>query len=211
LGKRCFIVGAGDYSNNFTPGQGDFVIVADAGYTELVTRGIVPDLVVGDFDSLGRAPDHPNVLHSPAEKDDTDMMLAIKEALRRGFKKFIIDGGLGGRMDHTMANMQALVHIASSGAQGALLGRDMNVTAVVNGSVGFLPGASGIVSVFSAGSKADGVTLKGLKYPLDNAQLSCDYPIGASNEFTGSQATISVSAGALIIMWDGSPEILSWI
>ena len=203
---RCFIAGAGDYCGSVVPGQGDYIIAADGGYTELISRGIVPDLVVGDFDSLGSAPEHPNVLHSPAEKDDTDMMIAVRQGFAKGCKTFIIDGGLGGRFDHTLANCQLLIYIAQKGARGYLLGRDMSVTAVTNGSVCFVPGAAGRISIFCAGGRAEGVTLAGLKYRLDNAALTNDYPLGVSNEFIGAPAVITVRGGTLIIMWTGGLE-----
>ena len=210
LDTRCYIVGAGEFVEYWLPRQGDYIIAADAGYIELNTRGIMPDLVVGDFDSLGSAPQHPNVVHCPAEKDDTDMMLAVKQGLARGYKTFIINGGLGGRLDHELANIQILVNIANRGARGIILGRDMCVTAITNGAAGFTSGASGYISVFSVGDKADGVTLTGLKYPLENATLAYDYPLGVSNEFTGSPATVEVRSGTLIITWTGSPEALNF-
>ena len=206
--KLCYIAGAGEYTGFYQPGQDDFIIAADAGYSALITRGLTPDLVVGDFDSLGSAPVHPNVVLSPAEKDDTDMMLAVKQGLLRGYKSFIIDGGLDGRLDHTCANFQILAYLARNGVRGVLLGREMCVTAVTNGSVGFLPSASGYISVFSAGDEAAGVTLTGLKYPLENAALTCDHPLGISNEFTGTSSTVEVRDGTLLIMWNGGMELL---
>lgn len=204
LKTRCYIAGAGEFNSHVLPQKCDFVIAADAGYLELVSRDITPDLVVGDFDSLGDAPQHPNVIHSPKEKDDTDVMLAVKQGFTHGFKEFIINGGLGGRLDHTLANIQILVNISKKGGRGVLIGQEMCVTAVTDGTARFAQGASGYISIFSAGSKAEGVTLTGLKYPLDNATITCDYPIGVSNEFTGAPASIEVRVGTLIIMWTGN-------
>ena len=206
MNMRCFIAGAGEYSGCVTPRRGDYIIAADGGYTELILHGITPDIVVGDFDSLGSPPEHPNVMQCPAEKDDTDIMIAIKKGFAEGCNTFIIDGGLGGRLDHTFANFQLLAYISKNGARGYLLGRDITITAVTNGSISFLPGAAGIVSVFSMGGKAAGLTLKGLKYPLVNATLTDDYPLGVSNEFTGEPASISVRYGTLIIMWTGGMD-----
>jgi len=208
--NRCFIAGAGEYCGGI-PVCGDFVIAADGGYTTLVSHGITPDLVVGDFDSLGFKPDHPNIIKSPEEKDDTDMMLAIRQGLKRGCDTFIIDGALGGRLDHTLANIQLLTYLAKNGARGVLLGRDISVTAVANGSVGFKAGASGGVSVFAVGGDAEGVTLEGLKYPLVEATLSPNYPIGVSNEFAGVPARITVRAGVIIVTWTCGIEFLDGV
>ena len=205
---RCFIAGAGEYCGFVTPGPDYYVIAADRGYVELASRGIRPDLVVGDFDSLGDAPEHPNVLRCPVEKDDTDMMIAVKQGFAQGCDIFIIDGGLSGRFDHTLANCQILVYISQRGGRGFLLGRDMSATAVANSSLDFVPGAHSLVSVFCAGSTAKGVTLTGLKYPLDNAALSYDYPLGVSNEFTGASAKITVRDGTLLIMWTGGLDMI---
>ena len=198
---RCYIAGAGEFCGRELPEPGDYVIAADGGFTCLAERGITPDIVVGDFDSLGEAPNHPNVARSPAEKDDTDMMLAVKEGLAHGCDTFTIDGGLGGRLDHMLANIQALTYISKRGARGVLIGRDMRVTAVTDGSIYFRAGMSGVISVFCAGGRAEGVTLEGLKYPLDSAVLTNDHPLGVSNEFTGEPATITVRNGTLVVVW----------
>ena len=206
MGKRCFIVGAGEFSKQWFPGDDDYVIAADAGYAQLVSVDIIPDLVVGDFDSLGAPPIHPNILRSPAEKDDTDLMLAVKCGLERGFSSFIIDGGLGGRLDQTFANFQILTYLAEKDTFAVLLGREICVTAVRNGDICFSPGLGmkeRLISVFSAGDKAVGVTLTGLKYPLDNATLTFDYPLGVSNEFTDAAAVVSVRSGTLLVIWSG--------
>ncbi|MCL2401097.1 MAG: thiamine diphosphokinase [Oscillospiraceae bacterium] len=199
---RCFIAGAGEYCGFYTPGTDDYIIAADGGFAALISRGVAPDIVVGDFDSLGEIPDHPNVAISPEEKDDTDMRIAVDHGLTRGCNAFIIDGGLGGRLDHTLANMQLLTYIAKKNATGVLIGHDICVTAVANGTIRFSPGASGGVSVFCAGDRAEGVTITGLKYALQNGVLTGDYPIGVSNECIGERAEISVCNGMLIVTWE---------
>ena len=205
---RCYIAGAGEFCGDMLPGRNDYVIAADAGYTGLIRHGIMPDLVIGDFDSLGAAPDHPNILRIPVEKDDTDMMLAVKLGMERGYTTFIINGGLGGRPDLTYANIQMLSFISRRGARGVLLGRDMCMTAVTDGSISFLPSGTGLVSVFCAGNEAEGVTLKGLKYALEHATLTFGFPLGVSNEFTGAPAMITVDNGTLIVMWAGGIDRL---
>jgi len=210
MSKRCYIAGAGEFCENTLPGHEDYIIAANGGYAALKSRGISPDLIVGDFDSVPPAfseeiSSHPNVQQSPAEKDDTDMMLAVKKGLDRGYKFFIINGGLGGRLDQTYANIQILTYIAEQNARGVLLGKTSCVTVIKDGCIKLTPEKiqDRTISVFCAGSRAEGVTLKGLKYILDNAVISNNYPIGVSNEFIGETADISVTNGILLIIWSG--------
>ena len=198
----CYIIGASLVDEmTLEPTEHDYVIAADAGYLYLSTLAVVADLVVGDFDSMNHKPNHPNIVEHPAEKDETDMLLAVSEGLRRGYKTFVILGGLGGRLDHTFANIQTLAYIASKNARGYLVGGGTAVTVIHNGSMRFDADKSGVVSVFCAGDTARGVTLKGLKYPLLNAEINNLQSIGVSNEFTGVPSEISVLHGSLVIMW----------
>jgi len=165
--------------------------------------------IVGDFDSLGRLPEGSNVIRHPVEKDDTDMMLAVKTGLDRGCGVFLLYGGLGGRLDHTYANLQTLEYLALRGASGFLLGDGMAVTVLHEASLSFPAGRRGTLSVFCPGGGARGVTLTGLHYPLRDAVLTSSFPLGVSNEFTGAPARVSVREGSLLLMWEESPEELA--
>lgn len=199
----CYIVGAGPFEDLLLePSEKDFVIAADAGYLQMARLSAVPDLVVGDFDSMTQRPNHPNVIVYPKEKDATDMLLAIDEGLRRGYQKLVILGGLGGRLDHSLANIQALSYIAQKNARGYLLGDGTAVTVIKDGCMTFDGEKKGVISVFCCGETAKGVTLKGLKYPLNDAVVTGSFPIGVSNEFTGFQSEVTVSNGSLIVMWE---------
>ncbi len=202
MSKICCIIGAGEFSREelLIP-EGALVIAADAGLTHLRSAGVTPDLIVGDFDSLGYRPEGTNVLFHHPEKDDTDMLLAVREALRRGAETLIIFGGLGGRPDHEFANYQTLVFIAEQGARGFLVGRGFVCTVLQNGRIAFDHGQQGVFSIFCQGGRAEGVTLSGLKYPLTDRTLTNSYPLGVSNAFTGAPAAISVRDGALLLMW----------
>ena len=204
MNGRCYIAGAGEFVESVLPEDGDYIIAADAGYSSLISRGIMPDLVIGDFDSLGEAPDHPNVIQSPIEKDDTDMMLAVKQGLENGCNLFTINGGLGGRLDQSLANIQILAFLAENDAFGTLIGNDICIIAIKGGEVDLSVDTTKgkRISIFSHGGKAEGVTLKGLRYPLENATVTDIYPIGVSNEFADEDVVISVESGALIIMWE---------
>ena len=203
----CLIAGAGVLYGTLPPiGENDLVIAADAGYKALVKLGARIDRVVGDFDSLGTVPIHPSVEVHPAEKDETDMMLAVRTGLRLGYRRFFIYGGLGGRLDHSYANLQTLLYIARRNAEGWLFGDHLAITAIVNRALRFSDQASGTVSVFSADGNARGVNLEGLKYPLVNHTLTVDDPLGVSNEFTGKPSRIEVKEGAVLIMApEGAP------
>ena len=199
----CYVFGAMGCSPLPEIKSGDFVIAADSGYLNLGT--VKPDAVVGDFDSLGFVPEGTRVVRHPARKDDTDMMLSVKLGLAEGFRKFIIYGGLGGRLDHTIANIHVLKYLLEHGARGCLAGESENLILVENGEAAFCADASGAVSVFSYGQTARGVTLEGLSYGLKDAVLTYGCPLGVSNAFTGAASRMSVLDGCLIVIWHGEP------
>ena len=198
----CYVVGAGEnYGLDFSPRPGDLVIAVDGGFQVLQENGMNADMVIGDFDSLHFVPQHPNVIVLNTEKDDTDMWAAVKEGMDAGYEIFHIYCGTGGRIEHTIANIQLLARLAQKEKQGVLFGKDYMITAVTNRTITFPKHLSGYVSVFSHSEKAEGVYLKGLKYELDNAELTNTYPLGVSNEFIGEESTISVKNGTLVIVY----------
>ncbi len=181
--------------------SGDYVIAADGGLRHTDALGLHPDAILGDFDSLGYVPDDASVF--PVEKDDTDAMLAIRRGLQLGFREFLLYGSLDGpRLDHTVANFQALQYLCEHNAWGYLTGSTQIATVVQNGSLHFPAGCSGILSVFCLGPAATGVTLEGLYYPLKDATLTPGFPLGVSNHFTQSAASIDVKCGSLLVLWD---------
>ena len=200
----CYIVGAAPTEALPAPREGDFLIAADRGYKALRAAGIAPDLIMGDFDSLGYTPEGENVLpHSPI-KDDTDLLLAIRWAMERGWRRFVIYGALGGkRLDQTVASFQTLRFLADHGAKGRLVGDGWNVALLQNAALRFPETASGWLSLFVSGEEARGVTLRGLKYELTDAALTCGMPLGVSNEFLGCEARIAVADGVLFVLWQG--------
>ena len=202
----CFIIGAGtvDPSLRLTPRPGDLLIAADGGLPSVARMGLDPHLVVGDFDSLGKYPDHPNTVVLPREKDVTDMHAAIELGLERGYRRFALYGGTGGRLAHTLANLQLLDGLARQGCRGFLIGDGTAATAVHNGSLDLPAGMQGYLSVFCSSGTADGVTLRGLKYELSDAQLTGSFPLGVSNEFVGADAHVQVGNGTLLVLWQDS-------
>lgn len=197
--KTCYIIGAVPFSETFYPDETDFVIAADGGQAALLSRGITPNLVVGDFDSSDAPKGIPFVRH-PVRKDDTDTALAVKEGIRRAYETFVLYGCQGGSPDHAFANVQTLHQIAKQGFRGYLIGDGMVGTVVLNRNLRFSP--KGRVSVFSLTDRAEGVSLRGLQYPLEDACLTNDVPLGVSNEGDGSPAEVSVERGALYVLWE---------
>ena len=198
----CYIFGAGEYYGDPPAlSDADFVIAADGGYDYLLRHGLRADLVIGDFDSLSEPPKHDNVRVLPMEKDDTDMRAAIQTGLNYGCGIFHICGGTGGRLDHTLANIQCLAELAGRGARGFLHGRDTVITAIQNAKISFSRGNFGTISVFSHSDISLGVYENGLKYPLSDATLHNTYPLGISNEFCSAPASIEVRSGTLIIIY----------
>ena len=202
--KRCFIFAAGTfYGLRERPAPGDLVIAADAGYRVCQQAVIVPDLRLGDFDSMDQ-PDFPNIRRAPVEKDDTDTMLAVKTALEEGCDTVYIYGGTGGkRLDHTLANLQTLLFIRRRGARGYLYDDDFVWTAVENESLTIEKTVGwGLFSVFCLGDRAEGIDETGFQYPLADAVLTPEFPLGVSNHILEPTATITVRKGALAIGWE---------
>ena len=272
----CYIVGAGDFTpRGFAPVPGDLVLAADGGYRALYSLGYTPDLLLGDFDSLGDLPLPPDlpVLRFPARKDDTDTGLALRHGLDRGFRDFALYGCAGGRVDHLLANLQSMARVSRLGAAIRLAAPEYDAWALtgpapdtsapstpapdalaphasashasgpaphaphtpapdasaphISASHAFAPSTSApdasgpaphapdgpaapltlpdrpggtLVSVFCHGDRAEGVTLTGLSYPLDGADLTGDFPLGVSNRrLEGQPATVSVRRGTLLI------------
>lgn len=203
MGKRCCIVGAGDITNTTINIPEDaFIISADGGYQYLADLGITPHLAMGDFDSLGYVPANTDTIIFPCEKDYPDMMLAANEAVHRGYDDILIYGAMGGRLDHTIGNLQMLCAFSQKGIRIRLADNNIVVTAVTNSCLELEARREGTVSVFAFGCKeAAGVTIKGLKYTLADSILRADEPLGVSNEFIGETAYISVKQGTLVIIY----------
>lgn len=214
-GKKgiCFLVGAGRIDNTgwlkrqIKPGENDYVVAVDGGFAICDQCGIAMDLVVGDFDSLGYVPGHPNLIRMPTEKNDTDMLFAVRKGLELGYRTFQLYGVTGGRADHTFANYQVLVYLAKQGACGIMCSPQWQITVVENDCLKLPAYEGGMLSVFCMGDQAEGVTLEGVKYPLQKYTMKNDYPIGVSNEFIGEKVRIEVEKGTLLIMWENQMAV----
>jgi len=202
--KRCLIFAAGSfYGLVQRPEQGDLVIAADGGYRICRQEGIVPSLLLGDFDSMDAPTDFAAVCRLPVEKDDTDTMAAIRYGLEQGCTEFHIYGGTGGRrLDHTLANLQALLFLRRHGARGWLYDDAFVWTAIENESLTVERTVDwGLLSLFCLGEKVEGVSVTGVQYPLAEGVLTSDFPLGVSNHILEDEAVISVRSGALVVGW----------
>lgn len=197
---KFIIVGAGDWTGAPHVQPGDFLIAADGGYPHLLQAGLTPHLVIGDFDSAP-PPQGLNTITLPVEKDDTDTLAAIRLGLEKGYKQFELYGGTGGRLDHTLANIQCLDFLSRQGARGTLYAKDVALTCLRNGEITFDAGMEGTLSVFSLTEACRGVTLEGLKYPLSDGTIHSHFPIGVSNSFTGRPARVAVKEGSLLVVY----------
>ena len=204
--KRCVIVGGAEIRtyervrSYFRPD--DFFIYCDCGLRHQAGLEREPDLIIGDFDSHEKPETDRETIVLPVKKDDTDTVYAAKEALRRGFDDFLLVGVSGGRMDHTLANLQALGFLARHGARGYLYEEHMVFTALCNGSLTLPARAEGIFSLFCLGAEAQGVSIQGGQYPLDHGALSPFFPLGVSNHFQGQPVHIAVEDGCVLVGWE---------
>ena len=199
--KTCIIFCAAEFDGLIAPIPEDaLVIAADGGLRHTEGLGLVPDVILGDFDSLGYVPGDAQVY--PVEKDDTDAMLAVRVGLERGCDRFLLYGAMDGpRLDHTVANFQTLAYLSTHGARGWLIGRDYIATVLRGDTVEFSEEATGIFSLFCLGAGAE-VSIEGLKYGLDRGKLTPDFPLGVSNHFLGQPARITVHSGLVLALWD---------
>lgn len=200
MSKICHCFGAGEFFGiSEKVNAGDLVIAADGGFASAEKCGLVPDYIIGDFDSSAKPLKAKNITVLPAEKDTTDMLEAIKIGAEKGCTIFHIYGGTGGRLDHTIANIQLLKYF--SGARLYFYGNGFVLTAVTNGKISLPQKNGGYVSVFSLSDISEGVSLKNLKYELENYTLKSNFPLGVSNEFIGRTAEISVKNGTVLIYY----------
>ena len=212
---KCVIISAGSFPNiDIDRNDGDLCIACDAGFKYAQQLGILPDLIVGDFDSAAEAgldvlrgiqeieqDDPSRIVRLEVKKDDTDTLKAVKIGLSKGYRKFYLYGALGGRrFDHSFANIQTLLYIKRNGGTGYIMGEDTMLMVAENETIHFHRGNSGMISVFSLSDISRGVTLKGLMYNMNGGTLTNDFPLGASNEFIiDEEAEITVEDGTLLI------------
>ncbi len=169
----------------------DYVIAADSGYDRALALGIRPDLLVGDFDSAKTAPDGTiPVLRVPAEKNETDTMLAAAKAVDLGAETIQFLGGLGGRTDHELSNLFLLESLCLRGVRTVLTDGENRIRAVKDETVTLPHGAFRYFSLLSLGQTH--ATVRGAKYPLEDAPIDRTLPYAVSNEWAAEEAKVTV-------------------
>ena len=202
--RRCVIVGgAGIRSyqavwDHLNPD--DFNIFCDSGLYHQENLGIEPHLIVGDFDSHENPHLDAETIVLPREKDDTDTVFAVKEAVKRGFDDFLLLGVVGGRLDHTLGNVSILLMLHSLGKR-ALLVDDYSEMEIVSKLPVCIDDSFPFFSLLNISGTAEGITVEGAKYPLRDAEIPCTYQYGISNEvLPGHEARVSVEQGELLLV-----------
>ena len=202
---RAFIYTGGEiFADGITerPEENDLILAADAGYLNAKKFGIVPHVLLGDFDSLGEPAvgDGVELLRVPAEKDETDTQLAVAEAIRRGATEIFLVGGLSGRLDHTLSNLAILEHLEAMKVHCIITDGRNRVRFIRNNSTLIPRGAYRYLSLIAVDPVVKGVEIDGVKYPLKKAKLCRDHQYAVSNELTGNCAFIAVRKGGLYII-----------
>lgn len=202
--KRCVIVGGADIGRydrvRSRLREDDFYICCDSGLRHRAGLGITPDLIVGDFDSHENPHLGTETIVLPREKDDTDTVFAVREAVRRGFQDFLLTGVVGGRLDHTLGNVSLLLMLDAQGKRAVALD-DYAEMEIVSRRPARIEDRYPYFSLLNISGLARGITIQNAKFPLDNAEITCEYQYGISNEvLPGMTAEVTVEEGRLLLI-----------
>ena len=202
--KRCVIVGGADIHNYEYIREklcaDDYVIFCDSGLKHLSKLQVRPGLIVGDFDSHENPHLDVETIVLPCEKDDTDTVFAVKEAVRRGFEEFLLIGVVGARLDHTLGNVSILLYLDSLGKKGCIID-DYSEMEIVSDKPVSICDRYAFFSLLNITGCAKGITITGAKYPLNGDEITCEYQYGISNEvLPGKEAMVSVAHGRLLLV-----------
>ena len=199
---RCVVLGGGPIRPQEIAliRPNDTIWAADAGLLAAQQFGLYPELCLGDWDSCPQ-PHRENLIVLPTEKDDTDTHYAARLIVQHGFSDGLLLGGIGGRLDHTIANMNTVLWLTRAGVRCWMVGQDAAVSALHEGSLRLPRREACYFSIFAADGTAEGVSLSGMKYPLENAQITASFPVGVSNEILADWGEVSVKKGSLYLVY----------
>lgn len=202
--KKCVIVGGADIGKYEVIMQyfseENFFIYCDSGLKHLKYFNRKPDLIVGDFDSHENPHMDVETIVLPCEKDDTDTVFAVKEALKRGFDEFLLVGVVGARLDHSLGNVSILSMLHSKGISAKIID-DYSEMEIVDNSTKYIDNSFAYFSLLNVFGEVSGVNIRNAKYPLENAVITCDYQYGVSNEpLADLTAEVEVGMGRLLLI-----------
>ena len=204
--NRCIIVGGADICNydriRHKLKDDDYIIFCDSGLKHMSNLAVVPSLIVGDFDSHENPHLDIETIVLPCEKDDTDTVFAVKEAIKRGYKEFLLIGVIGARLDHTLGNVYILELLDELGLNGRIID-DYSEMELVSQEPAYIDDSYAYFSLINITGIAKGITIENAKYPLKDGEIKCGYQYGVSNEvLPGKRAKISVNEGKLLLIKD---------
>ena len=204
--KRCVIVGGAGINNyDYIRGRlcaDDYIVFCDSGLRHLEPLQVKPSLIVGDFDSHDNPHLDVETIVLPCEKDDTDTVFAVKEAIKRGFDDFLLIGVVGARLDHTLGNVSILLYLDSIGKKGIVID-DYSEMEIVSNEPAYIEDSYAFFSLLNVSGTAKGITIENAKYLLNNAEITCEYQYGVSNEvLPGKTAKVSILEGKLLLIKD---------
>lgn len=185
--------------------EASLIICADGGAAHMKLLNARPDLLVGDFDSLsgeeleGFRQSGVEIRRYPTRKDATDTEIAVDTAMDMGCLDITLIGVLGSRMDHSLANVWLLKKMLDRGVAGRIV-NEHNEIMLTNSVIKLEREQGWKVTLLPLGCRAEGVTTRGLAYPLDNAAIPLGSSWGVSNEFAGETAEVEVKKGLLLII-----------
>lgn len=202
--KRCVIVGGADIGRydriRACLREDDFFICCDSGLKHRAGLGITPNLIVGDFDSHENPHLDVETIVLPREKDDTDTVFAVKEALKRGFSEFLLVGVIGGRLDHTLGNVSVLLMLDGQGKRAVALD-DYSELEIISDRPAYIEDRYPYFSLLNISGLAQGITIRNAKFPLADGEITCEYQYGISNEvLPGQTAEVTVQSGRLLLV-----------
>lgn len=197
--KKCLIISGGVFEKVKLKNDYGLVIACDKGHLYANKLKIKPDIIVGDFDSSRMPRVNANIIAVDSVKDDTDTSLAVKYALRNGYRDIDIICALGGRIDHTYANICLMKYIVDHNGLARILSNDATLIACGKGKIKIKKEKSRYLSIFSLSDRSKIDYIKGTKYDVKNIILKNDFPLGVSNEIKNKFAEISVVSGIILV------------
>lgn len=202
--KRAVIIGGADINNYERIASklknDDYIVYCDCGLKHEKALKITPDLIIGDFDSFKKPETAIETITLPVEKDDTDTFFAIKEVIKRGFKEIMLMGVTGGRMDHTLGNLSALLYMYENNVKGYAVD-DYSLMEAIGGETVYLSGEIYYFSLLNIFGDVEGLNIKNAKYPLEDQCIKGGTSLCISNELIeGKTAEINMKSGKMLLV-----------